>query len=63
MGYAQFAIQDLSLFGPNPWNILAPPSNYLWKRGFWATQPLEQVLDGEFLLRELGVRPIFKLRI
>ena len=27
------------LFGPNPWNILAPPSNYLSKKGFWATQP------------------------
>ena len=42
--YTQFAIQDSSLFGPNPWKILAPPSNYLSNKGFWATQPLEQVL-------------------
>ena len=25
------------------------------KKGFWATQPLEQILDSEFLLCELGV--------
>ena len=30
--YTQFAIQDSGLFGPNPWKILAPPSNYLSKR-------------------------------
>ena len=54
--YTQFAIQDSGLFGPNPWKILAPPSNYLSKEGFWATQPLEQILVAEFLLCELGVR-------
>ena len=53
--YTQFAIQDSGLFGPDPWKILAPPSNYLSKQGFWATQPLEQILDSEFLLCELGV--------
>ena len=53
--YTQFAIQDSRLFGPNPWKALAPPSNYLSKKGFWATQPLEQILDSEFLLCELGV--------
>ena len=25
--YTQFAIQDSCLFGPNPWKVLAPPSN------------------------------------
>ena len=54
--YTQFAIQDSRLFGPNPLNILAPPSNYLSTKGFWATQPLEQIFDSEFLLCELGVR-------
>ena len=53
--YTQFAIQDSRLFGPNPWTILAPPSNYLSKKGFLATQPLEQILVAEFLLCELGV--------
>ena len=53
--YTQFAIQDSRLFGPNPWKILAPPSNYLSKKSFWATQPLEQILDSEFLLCEPGV--------
>ena len=53
--YTQFAIQDSCLFGPNPWKILAPPSNYLSNNDFWATQPLEQILDSEFLLCELGV--------
>ena len=53
--YTQFAIQDSCLFGPNPWKILAPPSNYLSKNDFWATQPLEQILVAEFLLCELGV--------
>ena len=28
---------------------------YLLKKGFWATQPLEQILVAEFLLCELGV--------
>ena len=27
--YTQFPSQDSGLFGPNPWKILAPPSNYL----------------------------------
>ena len=53
--YTQFAIQDSRLFGPNPWKILAPPSNYLSTKGFWATQPLEQILVAEILLCELGV--------
>ena len=55
MSYTQISIQDSGLFGPNPWNILAPPSNYLSKKGFWATQPLRQILDSEFLLCELGM--------
>ena len=55
LAYTQFAIQDSGLFGPNPRKILAPPSNYLSKKGFWATQPLEQISDSEFLLCELGV--------
>ena len=54
-GYTQFAIQDSRLFGPNPSKILAPPSSYLSNKGFWATQPLEQILVAEFLLCELGV--------
>ena len=53
----QFAIQDSCLFGPNPLKILAPPSNYLSKKGFWATQPLEQILVAEFLLCELALAP------
>ena len=53
--YTQFAIQDSRLFGPNPWKILAPPSNYQSNKGFSATQPSEQILDSEFLLCELGV--------
>ena len=56
--YTQFAIQDSRLFGPNPLKILAPPSNCLSKKGLWATQPLEQILDSEFLLCELGVLPV-----
>ena len=28
-GYTQFPSQDSGIFGPNPWKILAPPSNYL----------------------------------
>ena len=39
-GYTQFPSQDLGLFGPYPWKVLAPPSNYLSRNGFWATQPL-----------------------
>ena len=35
--------------------ILAPPLNYLSTKGLWATQPLEQILDSEFLLCELRV--------
>ena len=27
--YTQFPSHDSGLFGPNPWKILAPPSNYL----------------------------------
>ena len=53
--YTQFAIQDSCLFGPNPWKILALPSNCLSKNSFWATQPLEQILEAEVLLCELGV--------
>ena len=30
--YTQFAIRDSRLFGPNPWKVSAPPSNYLPKR-------------------------------
>ena len=41
--YTQFPSQDSGLFGPNSWKILAPPSNYLSNKGFWATQPLEQI--------------------
>ena len=40
----QFPSHDSGLFGPNPLKILAPPSNYLSKKGFWATQPLEKIL-------------------
>ena len=54
--YTQFAIQDSRLFGPNPWKILAPPSNYLSTKGFWAAQPLKRMLDSEFLLCELGAK-------
>ena len=42
--FTQFPSQDSGLFGPNPWKILAPPSNYLSKNSFWATQPLGQIL-------------------
>ena len=51
----QIPITNSGMFGPNPWNILAPPSNYLFKKGFWATQPLEKVLWGKILWWELGV--------
>ena len=47
MHYTQFPSQDSGLFGPNPWKVLAPPSNYLSKKGFWATQPL-----GKSIVRE-----------
>ena len=30
--YTQFPSQDSGLFGPNPWKVLAPPSNYLSKK-------------------------------
>ena len=40
---------------PTLGKILAPQSNYLSKKGFWATQPLESILVAEFLLCELGV--------
>ena len=53
-----FGLSDSGFFGPNPWNILAPPSNYLSKNDFRATQPLEQILDSEFLLCKLGVQPL-----
>ena len=48
--YTQFAIQDLALFGPNPWQILRHCGHELSNKGFWATQPLEQILDSEFLV-------------
>ena len=52
--YTQFAIQDSRLFGPNqPLESLSAAVK-LQKKGFWATQPLEQILDSEFLLCELG---------
>ena len=41
--YTRFPSQDSGIFGANPWNILAPPSNYLSNKGFWATQTLEQI--------------------
>ena len=50
--YAQFAIQDSGLFGPNPWKFLA---QIVYVFPWSATQPLEQILDSEFLLCELGV--------
>ena len=50
--YTQFELEESRLFGPNPWKILAPPSNHLSKKGFRATQ---QILVAEFLLCELGV--------
>ena len=55
-GFTQFALEDSVIFGPNPWKILAPPSNYLSNIFVWATQPLAKILDSEFLLCELGVR-------
>ena len=45
--------------GTQPLDILSADSEfvcyYLSKKGAWATQPLEQILDGELLLCELGV--------
>ena len=55
IAYTQFPSQDSGLFGPNPWKVLAPMSNYLSNNGFWATQPLEKVLRGKMLWWELGV--------
>ena len=57
--YTQLAIQDSDLFGPNPWIFLAQIVKLCvityQKKSAWATQPLEQILDSEFLLCELGV--------
>ena len=42
-----------------PLDILSADSEfvcYYLSKGAWATQPLEQILDCEFLLCELGVR-------
>ena len=36
---------------------------YLSNKGAWATQPLEQILDSELLLRELSVRQILRMII
>ena len=36
------------------WKILALTSNYLSQFFFWATQPLANILDSEFLLCQLG---------
>ena len=45
----------------HPLDILSADSDvfcyYLSKQGAWTTQPLEQILDSEFLLCELGVLP------
>ena len=32
--YTQFAIKDSHIFGPSPWKILVPPSNYLSTKRF-----------------------------
>ena len=50
--YTQFAIQDSGLFGPNPWKFLA---QIVYVFPWSPTQPLEQILDSELLLCELGV--------
>ena len=49
----QFPSQDSGLFGPNPLEILAPPSNCLSKKA--SGQPLGQILWGKILWWELGV--------
>ena len=59
--YTQFAIQDSGLFGPNPWKFLA---QIVYVFPWRATQPLEQILDSEFLLCELSiVHPEYRLAV
>ena len=52
--YTQFAIQDSGLFGPNSWKLLA---QIVYSFPWTAAQPLEQILDSDILLCELGVNP------
>ena len=57
--YPQFPSQDSGFFGPNPWKILAPPSNYLSTKGFLATQPLAKYIATESLVMGTGCRLCF----
>ena len=53
--YTQFPWQDSGIFGSSPWKVFAPPSNYLSQKGFWATQPLENILWWELGVTSLLV--------
>ena len=52
--YTQFAIQDSRLFGPNPWKIVAPPSNYLSKKRFLGNPILGTNLGSRILAMRTG---------
>ena len=56
LGYTQFAIQDSRLFGPNPWKILAPPSNYLSTKRFLGNPTLGTNLGSRILAMRTGCR-------
>ena len=45
--YTQFPSQDSGLFGPNPWKIFAPPTNYLAKMVSGQPNPWNKSCEGE----------------
>ena len=54
--YTQFPSQDAGLFGPNPWNILAPPSNYISTKRFLGNPTLGTSLVRENIVMGTGCR-------
>ena len=54
----QIPITRFRSFRTQPLENLSAAVKLPIKKGFWATQPLEQILDSEFLLCELGVQPL-----
>ena len=43
-----FPSRDSGLFGPNPWNILAPPSNYLSRFKLFGPNPWNKSCEGKY---------------
>ena len=62
MHYTQFPSQDSGLFGPNPWKILVPPSNYLSKKVSGQPNPWKRSCEGKSCDGELGVKTERALR-